>query len=251
MNFKDLPESHMFYADIMRQAKLGLISGYEDGTVRPDEPLSLGRYCAIENRKSFRELIEYDIIEKVIPCVVMVITKLADGRTATGTGFFISPTIIATNQHVVANGVSYQAYLNSQGKQYPVKLKALTDISDPHDLALLESPVSSPYLKLRTADIYQGMYVGVVGHPYATFMNTFSHGVISNVAREDDRGNLTLFQTDAAVNPGNSGGPIIDGRGEVCGVTVSKVVANDVDNIAFGIQGSHLREFAKRMGVSV
>lgn len=246
--FKDLPENHMFFADIMRMVKLGVISGYEDGTVKPDEPLTLGRYCAIENRKSFRELIEYDVLEKVLPAVVMIVTKLSDGKSAVGTGFFVNPTIIATNEHVVNGGASFQAYI--QGVPTAIKLKALTDISYRHDLALMESPVENPFLKFRSTPIYQGQHVGVIGHPLATYFNSYTQGVISHTRREDDRGNLSLFQTDAAINPGNSGGPIIDGRGDVCGVAVSKAMGVGIDNIAFGIQVEHLREFCKRMGVA-
>jgi S1-C subfamily serine protease len=247
--FKDLPENHMFYADIMRLAKLGLISGYEDGTVRPDEYLTLGRYCAIENRKSFRERIEKDILEAVLPAVVTIVTQLPDGKSGQGTGFFLSPAIIATNEHVVKNGTKFTAY-GAMG-QVSLKLKALTDIRDPQDLALFESPIPSPtWLKLREKPIYQGMHIGVLGTPIG-LPNTFTQGVISNLNREGWTGKLDWFQTDAAVNPGNSGGPIIDGRGEVCGVTVAKVQGVGIEGIAYGVKVDRLKRFAEGMGVKL
>jgi S1-C subfamily serine protease len=249
--FKDLPETHMFFNDIMRHVNLGLISGYEDGTVKPDEPLTLGRYCAIQSRKMFRDRVEKDVLDKVRPAVVMIVSKLPDGKTSVGTGFFISPTCIATNQHVVNGANEWEAY-NNFGGVWKLKLKALTDISDRHDLAIMELGEGYiPYkhtLKLRQEPIYQGQHIGVLGSPLV-MPNTFTQGVVSNTDREDDQGYASLFQTDAAVNPGNSGGPIIDGRGEVCGVVVSKVMAVGIDNIAFGIKAEHLRKFAEAMGV--
>jgi S1-C subfamily serine protease len=247
--FKDLPENHMFYADIMRHVNLGLISGYEDGTVKPDEPLTLGRYCAIENRKSFRERVEKDVLESVLPAVLTMVTQLPDGKSGQGTGFFISPNLILTNEHVVKNGVKFLAY----GKlgTLTLKLKALSDISFMQDLAVMESPIASPvWLKLREAPLYQGQHIGVIGTPIG-LMNTFTQGVISHLNREGWTGNMDWFQTDAAINPGNSGGPIIDGRGHLCGVSVAKVQGVGIEGLAYGVKVDKVKAWLDKMGVRV
>jgi S1-C subfamily serine protease len=245
--FTDLPTDHMFYADIMRHVKLGLISGYQDGTVKPDEPLTLGRYCAIQSRKMFRDRVEKDVLERVAPALTAIFAKLPDGKVSQGSGFFIGPRTIVTNEHVVKDGVSFDAYFN--GGQWPVTLKVLPDPSFKQDIAILEAPVYNPtWFKLRETPIYQGMHVGVLGAPIG-LLNTYTSGVVSNVSREGWTGNLDWFQTDAAINPGNSGGPIIDGRGDVVGVSVAKVSAVGIEGIAYGIKDEKLKEFCQRMGV--
>jgi serine protease Do len=247
--FKDLPENHMFYADIMRLVNLGLISGYEDGSVRPDEYLTLGRYCAIENRKSFRERIEKDVLEAVLPAVVTMVTQLPDGKAGQGSGFFISPTLILTNEHVAKNGVKFKAY-GVMG-ELTLKLKALSDISYMQDLAVMESPIASPvWLKLREAPLYQGMHVGVLGTPVG-LTNTFTQGVISHLNREGWTGNFDWFQTDAAINGGNSGGPIIDGRGHVAGVSVAKIEGVGLEGLSYGVKVDKVKTWLERMGVKL
>jgi S1-C subfamily serine protease len=229
---------------------MDVISGFPDGTFRPEEGLTREQIAVILRRYSFA-LCLWDKagLEDAFKSVVTLVTQLPDGKSGQGTGFFISPTVIATNEHVVKSGTKFTAY-GAMG-QVSLKLKALTDIRDLQDLALLESPIPSPtWLKLREKPIYQGMHIGVLGTPIG-LPNTFTQGVISNLNRESWTGKLDWFQTDAAVNPGNSGGPIIDGRGEVCGVTVAKVQGVGIEGIAYGIKVDRLKRFAEGVGVKL
>jgi S1-C subfamily serine protease len=185
-------------------------------------------------------------LENAFKSVVTIVSRASDGKAGQGSGFFISPTIIATNEHVVKGGEDFIAY-GALGT-LTLKLKALTDISDLQDLALLESPMPSPnWLRLREKEVYQGMHCGVLGTPIG-MPNTFTQGIVSHVNRESWTGRLDWFQTDAAINPGNSGGPIIDGRGEVCGVSVAKVIGTEIEGIAYGIKADRLKRFAEKLG---
>jgi len=246
--FADVSKDRWSAAYIKWMADMDVINGFPDGTFRPEEPVTREQTAAILRRYSFAlNLWGRGELADVFKAVVTIATQLPDGKAGQGTGFFVSPTIIATNEHVVKGGTKFTAY-GTLGT-VTLKLKALTDISDLQDLALLESPTPSPtWLRLREKEVYQGMHCGVLGTPIG-YPNNFSQGVVSNINRESWTGRLDWFQTDAAINPGNSGGPIIDGRGEVCGVTVAKIAAAGIEGMAYGIKADRLKRFAERMGV--
>jgi S1-C subfamily serine protease len=247
MQFRDVSE-HRWSAEYIKwMTDMGVLEGYPDGTFRPEQPVTREQAAAMLRRYSFAlNLWNRGELPELLKSVVTIAATFPDGKSGQGTGFFISPTVIATNEHVVKQATSLTFY-GALGTVKP-RLKALTDIQDLQDLALLESPVPSPvWLKLREKDVYQGMHVGVLGTPIG-YPNNFSQGVISHTNRESWTGRLDWFQTDAAINPGNSGGPVIDGRGHVCGVAVAKVAASGIEGVAFGIKVDRLRRFAEKLG---
>ncbi len=121
------------------------------------------------------------------------------------------------------------------------------------DLAILkvvgEQPSNQAHPSLKIAGssytIERGVEVANIGNPkIAGNANSISTGVISQLGiKISDWGAGELILTDAAVNGGNSGGPMIDKNGVVLGVVESKLVSEDIDNMGFAVSAKTLREF--------
>jgi serine protease Do len=159
-----------------------------------------------------------------------------------GTGFIVgSNGLILTNKHVVQfEDVDYTVVL-SNGKKYSAKVIA----RDPYnDIAVLKIEARGlRSVKLGDSSKLQvGQSVIAIGFALGEFPNTVSVGVISGLSRNISAGETSSFQieeiqkviqTDAAINQGNSGGPLLNLSGEVIGVNVA--VASGAENIGFAI----------------
>ncbi|WP_372623733.1 S1C family serine protease [Falsiroseomonas sp.] len=180
------------------------------------------------------------------------------GRTlSTGTGFVIAPGRALTNHHVV-NECRGLRLRNAAGTEAPVRVLA----SDrERDLALLEVPenVGPPLAFRREGSLRRGEGVVTYGFPLAGLLSsgpTLTTGEISALAGLGD--NQRQFQISAPVQPGNSGGPLLDMAGNVVGVIVSKLNAQRVaqrtgdipQNVNFAVKGSEALEFLRRHGVT-
>ena len=162
-----------------------------------------------------------------------------------GTGFLVSADgYIVTNKHVVdQDGVSYTAIMND-GTEYEVTVVA----KDPTlDVAVVKIEGETDFPFIRFADVSQvrlGESVIAIGNALAEFPNSVSVGVISGLSRDIVAGDGFRFQeslegviqTDAAINRGNSGGPLLNTNGEVVGVNVA--VAGSGENIGFALPGN-------------
>ena len=162
-----------------------------------------------------------------------------------GTGFIVSADgYIVTNKHVVdQEGVEYTAITNN-GAEYEVEVVA----KDPSlDVAILkiESEEDFPFLEFaEIEDVRLGETVIAIGNALAEFPNSVSVGVVSGLSRDIVAGDGFRFreslegviQTDAAINRGNSGGPLLNTDGKVVGVNVA--VAGDGENIGFALPGN-------------
>jgi S1-C subfamily serine protease len=157
-----------------------------------------------------------------------------------GTGFFVSEDgLVLTNKHVVSiEGADYTV-LTNDGRKFPAKVLA----RDPgQDLAIIKIEGGNfQTLKLGNSDkIETGQTVIAIGNALGEFRNTVSVGVISGLGRTVTAfgGGLVetladIIQTDAAINKGNSGGPLLNLRGEVIGVNTA--MALGAENIGFAI----------------
>lgn len=145
-----------------------------------------------------------------------------------GTGFFISSDgMILTNKHVVADRKIEYSIITSDGKSLPVKILAV----DPfNDIAVLKTEGKNfPYLALGDSDkIKIGQTVVAIGFALGEFKNTVTKGVVSGIGRRIVAGGggqveqlEDVIQTDAAINRGNSGGPLLNLRGEVIGINTA------------------------------
>lgn len=197
-----------------------------------------------------------DVAQKVGPSVVSIITEqqstlrssLYGTRTRTsqaaGTGFIIdSSGLLLTNKHVVPEGTSMVSVITSAGTRYD-KVEVIG--RDPlNDLAVLKVSNAKDFtaVKLGDSDVVRtGQKVIAIGNALGQFQNTVTSGIISGMGRPieagDEEGSATeqltnLFQTDAAINSGNSGGPLLNFNGEVIGINTA--VAADAENIGFSI----------------
>ena len=143
---------------------------------------------------------------------------------ASGSGFVVSDDgYIVTNDHVVSDSSNITITL-SDGKEFPATLKG----ADPlNDVAVMKI---NPSGKLKTVEIgdsdsiAEGDFVVTIGSPYR-LQNTMTFGVISAINRTlTSQGGFVIekvIQTDAAVNPGNSGGPLINLQGKVIGINTA------------------------------
>jgi serine protease Do len=158
-----------------------------------------------------------------------------------GTGFIVSSDgLIITNKHVVSDSkAEYTVYLND-GRKFKAEVLALHPTDD---LALIKIKANNlPTLVLGDSDkVKIGQFVIAIGNSLGEFQNTVSFGVVSGLRRSitasDQSGNVErlegLIQTDAAINFGNSGGPLINLKGEVIGVNTA--IAGGAENIGFAI----------------
>lgn len=193
-----------------------------------------------------------DTAKKVSPAVVSISTKKNAidffGQVVTqeggGTGFIItSDGLIVTNKHVVADENTAYTVFTSDGKDYQAQVLA----RDPfQDLAVIKiNATGLSTLELGNSDQLQiGQMVMAVGNALGQFQNTITTGVISAKEREiqagDTMGGSTeklegLLQTDAAINQGNSGGPLVNLRGQVIGVNTAVAAKGQAEGIGFAI----------------
>lgn len=199
-----------------------------------------------------------DVVKTVKPAVVsIVITKelrqqtspfgllpygdyyLKEGETQKvevggGTGFIVSSDgMILTNRHVVSDTDAEYTVVLDDGTEYPATVLGRDTFND---IAVVKIEATGlPTLNLGDSDQLQpGQTVIAVGNALALYQNTITKGVVSGLARTIGDGALTdLIQTDAAINEGNSGGPMVNLSGEVVGINTA--VALGGQGIGFAI----------------
>ena len=179
-----------------------------------------------------------EAVETVAPTVVTVIGEIS-GRPVSGSGVVISAEgYILTNNHVV-EGTSRVMVILADGAELPAEIVGTERYAD---LAILLANGDMPAIaKLGNSDsLKPGETVIAIGSPLGDFVNTVTVGVISATGRALDTGNgflmEDLIQTDAAINQGNSGGPLVNLRGDVIGINTLVVRGSGRSNtIAEGL----------------
>ena len=164
--------------------------------------------------------------------------------TASGSGFIVHKEgLIITNAHVVKNFDKIQVQFIGDDKHYPAKVLGADSLSD---IALLKVNVKKrlkPIVLGDSSKLEVGEWVAAIGNPHG-YGHTMTKGIISAVKREIDDLNLfPLLQTDASVNPGNSGGPLVNLKGEVVGV--NQAIVRGAVGINFAIPINNVKEVFK------
>ena len=175
------------------------------------------------------EQVAIRVYEKISPAIVAIEAQLEDGLSA-GTGCIVSKNgLILTGLHVIegAKEIDVTTY---NGQTY--KARFVAKMEDKKDLALLkiDPRENMPTVSFGDSeDVRVGQRVLSIGNPFG-FSNTLTQGIISRIDYSKNR-----FQTDAAINPGCSGGPLINSTGEVIGISQSIYNPdNNISNIGIG-----------------
>lgn len=176
-----------------------------------------------------------------IPQYVQKGSKLRE--VGAGSGFIISEDgLVLTNKHVVNDKKAEYTVYTSDGKKYPAKVLALDPVQD---LAAIKIESDQPFKAVILGDsngIQIGQTAVAIGNALGQFSNTVSVGIVSGLGRTisaSDQGSGAsetlegIIQTDAAINSGNSGGPLVNLKGEVIGVNTA--MAEGAQSIGFAL----------------
>ncbi|GIU68359.1 MAG: hypothetical protein KatS3mg001_209 [Candidatus Pacearchaeota archaeon] len=171
------------------------------------------------------------IIEKAIDSVVTIRTDVSQG-----TGFIIHEDgYLITNAHVLY-GARYAEAITSNQKKLKLNLLGYDSLMD---IALLKIEGSYKPLKLANSDnVAVGERVIAIGNPLGLQFSV-SQGIVSGIHRVGPNGVAAYIQTDAALNPGNSGGPLINKNGEVIGINNFK--ASEGENLGFALESNFIK----------
>ena len=177
------------------------------------------------------------VAQKVRPSVVSVnAIKSPHEDSGLGSGVIMSSDgYILTNAHVLEDGKRFLVELHDR-RRYEARLQGTDTISD---LALLK--IDAPGLIAaewgNSDEVEVGSIVWAIGSPYG-FQQTVTSGILSGKDRPGDgnHGKQNWLQTDAAVNPGNSGGPLVDSQGRVIGINTS-IFGETFQGISFAVPG--------------
>ncbi len=162
-----------------------------------------------------------------VKSVVMITNRVSSGQNgvsvSSGSGFIITKDgFVVTNQHVVEGNGSITV-ITTDGAEYPA---VLIGADDANDVALLKVEAENlrPVTLGKSAELVVGDQVAAIGNPLGELTSTLTVGYISAKERDvtTEGFAINMLQTDAAINSGNSGGPLFNMRGEVVGITTAK-----------------------------
>lgn len=197
-------------------------------------------YFTPESLARSEDYIYSSVYEQVTPSIVAIEANLERG-VSSGTGCIISPDgVILTSLHVVNKAKNIEI-TTSAGKTYKGKVIAL--LRDKNDLALVKIEPKEPLQTVKfgnSENIRVGEEVLAIGNPFG-FRGTLTIGIISRIDYQRKK-----IQTDAAINPGCSGGPLINLNGEVIGINQS--IYNPDNNrsnigIGFAVPVNYAKDF--------
>ncbi len=196
------------------------------------------------------------MIAKTSPAVVSILVEeeargngVGNVQVGKGTGFIVNPNgLIATNRHVAYKRDAILTVFLPDGRSFKA---SVADIDPVNDLALLKIEAEKlPTLALEADDTYRlGQTTIAIGNALGKYANTVTRGILSGVNREVEASNNVtgaterleeLLQTDAAINSGNSGGPLLNLDGNVIGMNTA--VETSARGLGFAIPVSEIRK---------
>lgn len=175
------------------------------------------------------EITNISVYEKINPAIVAIDAKIPDG-TSSGSGCIISSKgLILTSSHVVANS-SDITVTTFDGDEYKAEIIKTTGIGK--DLTVLKITSVKPLKTIKMGNssmVKVGQKVLAIGNPFG-FSGTLTQGIVSRIDKKRNK-----IQTDAAINPGSSGGPLLNTSGEVIGINQAIYNPdNNTSNIGIG-----------------
>ena len=215
------------------------------------------------NSASFVEGSIADVAAKVSDSVVSITTEVrtqswdgsASTSTAAGTGFILTEDgYIMTNKHVVEDAKTVNVTLNDGTTYKDVKVVGLDPLNDSAILKVDNPENFKPVTLGDSKTVNAGQQVIVIGNALGEYQNSVTAGSISGTGRSlvasDSTGSAyerlsDMLQTDAAINGGNSGGPIINAAGEVIGIATA--YASSSQTVGFAIPISSVKGIIKNV----
>lgn len=184
-----------------------------------------------------------EIAKKAFGSTVLLVMEDANGQPLSlGSGFFVRDGEVASNLHVIEGAARGYAKLVGQKTKYDIQ--GITAADPKRDLVVLKVSASvAPSLSFGSSDAVQvGESVYAVGNPQG-LEGTFSQGIVSSVRKV---GTDKLLQITAPISPGSSGGPVLNGKAEVIGVSVATFRGGQ--NLNFAIPSSYLKTLLDKAG---
>lgn len=173
--------------------------------------------------------------------------------SVTGTGFILTEDgYILTNNHVISDafhGALDVTVMLHDGSEHPAEI---VGVEPDNDIAVLKIDASglSAVRFGSSENMLVGEAVYVVGNPLGELTYTMTAGIVSALDREisaEQGRSVNMFQLDAAVNSGNSGGPVYNDRGQVVGVVTAKYKASGVEGLSFAVPGDDAARIAREI----
>jgi len=179
------------------------------------------------------------IIEGAIKSVVTIRTDVSQG-----TGFLINERgYVITNAHVLYGGNMVEIW-NYEQNSFNTKL---IGYDETFDIALLKIEGTFEKIYLENSDNVQiGEKVIAIGNPLGLQFSV-SEGIVSSVHRIGMNGMKAYIQTDAALNPGNSGGPLINKEGKVIGINNFKISAGE--SLGFALESNYIKKIVNEISM--
>ena len=154
---------------------------------------------------------------------------------------------VLTNHHVIDSNDAVKIYIQSIEKD----IEATVLASDANlDLAVIEFTYAidiTPAVLGNIATVKAGAFVVAIGHPTGyEYFSSSTFGIVSYVNRELEGEDSLFIQHDAAINSGNSGGPLFDMNGTVIGINTLKLASDDIDNMGFAVSIQTIRQYLQK-----
>ncbi len=202
-----------------------------------------------KSKKDYSAQKAYEKVSKSTVAVLCFVDKVKDEKYADGqgTGIVISKDgYIVTNSHVIGNSKSQYIYqiVDNNGKKFSASVVGYDTRTD---IAVLKAEKGSftPVSFGKTSLLSIGDDIIAVGNPGGlNFQNSLTKGIVSAKDRTLTDSNVTYIQTDAAVNPGNSGGPICNLYGQAMGITTAKIDSSLYEGMGFAIPSETVKKIA-------
>jgi hypothetical protein len=171
-----------------------------------------------------------DVVSRVLPAVA----SISAGQSR-GTGFFVRADQVLTNAHVVQGQSSVTLQVGTA--TYTARVERVSQSTDLALLQVYNANPAQPTLRLGSVSSARvGEEVIAVGSALGVLSNTVTRGIVSALRQV---GQVTLIQTDAAINPGNSGRPLVDRSGLVIGINSMGIQAQAGQGLAFAVAIDH------------
>jgi len=192
-----------------------------------------------------------DVAKSVV--AVVIIDHKAEQIVASGTGFVVGSRYIVTNWHVVEGSrQGHEVYVHSDADSKPIRTRVVNS-SPEKDLAILKSerPLNASPVQFSTT-AGKAESVLVLGFPNSDILGIedviITKGIISS---RTVMGGVSMYQIDAPVNPGNSGGPLINALGAVVGVVTAKTIDVENEGIAYAVEVKELLPLLASLNIDV